>query len=107
LERTSFADEAWESLCSSPAGDEAESRSSMSEDGVPSGDAATACERQIETSAHAVSVNGGDGGSREIGDGIHQTLSHLREAKCFGAVQLSDFVEIGSGGKEMGIASDD
>ena len=106
LQRPGLADKPRQALRASPAGDEAESCAAMTKNRMRAGNAAMAGERQIKSAAHAVAMNGGDGRSREVGDSVHQALSHLREAKGLGAVQFGNFVEIGSGGEEMHVAGD-
>lgn len=69
--------------------------------------AALAGECKIKAAAHAISVDRGDRRRREAGDGVHQLLSHLREAKSFGTAQGGDLVQVGSGGEEVRIAGDD
>ena len=86
LQGARLADQPRQPLCAAPSGDESEGSAAMAEDGVRPGDAMSAGQRQVESSTHAVSVNGGDGGSREVGHGLHQPLTHVREAKGFGAM---------------------
>jgi len=107
LQCASFADEAWQALRASPSSDEAESSATMSEERVRAGDAAITGEREIESAPHAVAVDGGNGRSGEAGDGAHQALSHVREAKSFRAGERGDLVEIGSGGEEVRVAGED
>ena len=73
----------------------------MSKDSVWARDSVTACERQVESPAHAVALNGGDRRSREVGNGIHQALSHVREVERFSAVKFEDLMEIGPRGEEL------
>ena len=79
----------------------------MSKDSVRASDSLTACERQVKPSAHAVAMNGGEGRGRKVGNGIHQALSHVREAEGLGAIQLGDLLETGPGGEENRVAGDD
>jgi hypothetical protein len=94
-------------LGASPAGDETEGSAAMSKDSVWARDSVTACERQVESTAHAVALNGGDRRSREVGNGIHQALSHVRELERFSAVEFDDLVEIGPRGEELRATCDD
>ena len=107
LQRASFADEARQALRAAPSGDEAEGGAAMSEERVRAGDAAIAGEREIESASHAIAVDGGDGRSGKVGDGAHQALAHVGEAKSFGAGERGDLVEIGSGGEEVRVAGED
>ena len=65
------ADESRQALGAAPSGDESECGAAMSEDGMRTGNAVTAGQSEIESSAHAVAVNGCDGGCGEVGDGLH------------------------------------
>ena len=107
LQRPGFADEPWKALRASPARNEPERCATMAKDGVWAGDPTTARKSQVETAAHTVAMNRRDGGGREVGYCAHQVLSHVREAKRFGAAQVGDFVEVGSGREEMCVAGDD
>ena len=78
----------------------------MSKHRMSAGDAAIAGERQIQSSAHAVPLNDGDGGSREAGDGSHQALTHLCEPKGFRAGQDRNLVEVGACREKPRIAGD-
>ena len=60
LERSALPDQARQALRTSPSGHEAESGAAMSKDGMGRGDPAVTGEREIETSAHAVAIDGGD-----------------------------------------------
>ena len=53
----------------------------MSEDGMRRSNTVLAGESEVESSAHAVTVNSGDGGGREVGHGLHQSLTHVSEAE--------------------------
>jgi hypothetical protein len=46
-------------------------------------------------------------GAREVGNGIHQALSHVRELERFSAVEFDDLVEIGPRGEELRATCDD
>jgi len=107
LQRPGFSDEPWKTLRASPARNEPERCATMAKDGVWAGGPTTARKSQVETAAHTVAVNRRDGGGREVGYCAHQVLSHVREAKRFGAAQVGDFVEVGSGREEVSIARDD
>jgi len=106
LQRTRSADQARQALRASPSGDEPEGRAAMSEDCVRPGNSVPAGKRQVETSAHAVAVNRGNRWGREVGHGLHQPLAHQCEAKGVGAVQSSDFAQIGAGGEEVTVAGE-
>ncbi len=84
LERSSLSDQARQALRSAPTCDEAERCSAMAEHRVGRGNSVMASEREVESSAHAMAFNGGDYGSGKSGDGIHQSLTHLREFVGFG-----------------------
>ena len=101
LQRAGLTNEPRKALGASPSGDETQGGAAMSEDGVRAGDSVMAREREVQSSAHAVAVNGSDGWSREVGDAVHQPLPHLGELEGFGAVQLGNLTEIGSSRKEM------
>jgi len=107
LQRAGPSHQTGQTLRAAPAGDKAQCCATMSEDGVRSRDATPAGQREVESSTHAVAVHGGDGGDREVGDGVHQALAHLGKPKGLGATQLSDFVQVGARGEEMQVASDD
>jgi len=78
----------------------------MSEDCVWVRDADVAGEGEVESAAHAIAVNGGANGSRELIDGEHQTLAHEREVEGVG-MERGDFIEVGTGGEEVVVARDD
>ena len=107
LQCAGLTNEPRKALGASPAGDETEGGTAMSKDSVRASDSLTACERQVKPSAHRVAMNGGDRRGRKVGNGIHQALSHVREAEGLGAIQLGDLLEIGPGGEEMRVAGDD
>lgn len=107
LERSALADQTRQALRTSPSGHEAESGAAMSKDGVGRGDPAVTGEREIETSAHAVAINGGDDGDGVAGDCVHECLSHGGELAGFGAGQCGDFVQVGADREKMAIARDD
>src|SRR5271165_3270430 len=79
----------------------------MSEERVRAGDAAVAGEREIESASHAVAVDCGDSRSGKVGDGAHQALAHVGEAKGFGTGEGGDLVEVGSGGEKVFVAGED
>ena len=107
LQGAGLADPARKSLRASPTGDEAQYCATMAEDSMRACDAATACQGQVETSTHAIALNGSYGRSREVGDGAHQALAHVCEPKGLGTVQLGDLVEVGSRGEEVRVAGYD
>lgn len=106
LEGACFADEARQALCATPASDESEGGAAVSEEGVWSSDASLTCQRQVKPASHAITVDRGDSWSWEVRDNAHQPLSHLCETKCFRAVQLGNFVEVGADGEKVRIAGD-
>jgi len=106
LEGACFADEARQALCATPAGDKSEGGATVSEEGVWSSDAALTCQRQVKPASHAITVDRGNGWSREGRDNVHQPLSHLCETKYFRAVQLGNFVEVGADGEKVRVAGD-
>jgi hypothetical protein len=106
FESPGAADEAGEALGSAPSGDEAEGGAAVSEDGVRVGDAEVAGEGEVESAAHAVTVNGGANRGGEVVDKLHEALAHPRELEAVGR-ESGDFVEVGSGGEEPVVAGDD
>lgn len=106
FQRTFLADYSRQPLCASPPGDEAERRAAVAKDGVRSGNAARARQREIEPATHAVSMHGCDGRSGEVRYVIHEVLPHLGESKSLGSLKLGNLVEVGSGGEEMRVARD-
>ena len=107
LQRAGPSHQTGQTLRAAPAGDKAQCCATMSEDGVRSRDATPAGQREVESSTHAVAVHGGDGGDREVGDGVHQALAHLGKPKGLGAMQLGNFVQVSARGEEMRVAGDD
>jgi len=107
LQRAPFADQPRQALRTAPARDKAECSAAMSEDGIRTGNASTARQSEIEPVAHAVAVNRSHGWGREVLDGLHQLLPHLRESKSRGAVEFGDFVKVGTGGEELSVAGND
>ncbi len=107
LQCARLADQPWKPLRAAPSSNEPEGRAAMAKDGVGRGDAVLTGKGQVKTAAHAVAVNGGDGGRWEGGDGLHQTLTHVRETKGFCAIQFSDLVQVGPSGEEVRVAGDE
>jgi hypothetical protein len=107
LQRTRLADQTRQTLGAAPTGDQSERGPTMPEDGVRPGDATIARQRQVQSSAHAVTVYRGNGRSRETGHGIHQPLPHLRESKSFRSIKLGYFVQVSARGEEVGVAGQD
>ena len=65
LQRPAFADQARQTLRAAPSGDQAQGRAAVSEEGVRTGDAPLAGEREIKPSAHTVAVDRSNRGSRK------------------------------------------
>ena len=101
------ADESWKALSAAPSGNESECGAAMAEDGMRPSNAVTAGQSEIEAPTHAVAANGRDGRCGEFGDGPHEALTHMGEAKRIGAVQAGDLEQVGSGGKEVRVTGDD
>src|SRR5215813_1507957 len=81
LQSTCSPDQTRKTLCPAPAGDEPESCSAMSEDGVRPGDAVAARKRKVESSAHAITMNGGNSWGREILDRCHELLTYAQSGR--------------------------
>ena len=107
LQRAGLSHQSRKTLCASPSGDQAQGSAAMREQRMRPGDAAIARQRKVESSTHAVAVHGGDGGDREVGDGVHQALAHLGKAKGLGAMQFGNFVQVSARREEMRVAGDD
>lgn len=107
FEGAGFADQARKALGAAPSGDEAESGTAMSEDGVRVGDAVTAGQCEIESAAHAVAPDGGAGWGGEVRDGIHKPLAHGGKVVGFGAGEGCDLVEVGTGREKVLVARND
>ena len=106
FQRSRFAYDSREPLRASPPGDKPERRAAMAKDGMRSGNATRARQRQVEATAHAIAMHSCDGRSREVRDSVHETLAHLGEVERLGSVQLGNLVEIGARGEEVGIAGE-
>lgn len=79
----------------------------MTKDGMRRGDSMATGKRQIQASTHAVTVDGGDGGCREVGYVRHELLTQAREAKRLRTMKAGDLVEVGPGREEVRIPRDD
>lgn len=80
----------------------------MSEDRIEGGNAEIAGQSEVESTAHAVSLNGGDRRCREEVYRVHETLAKLRKFKsCCRPGEPGDLIQICAGGEEMFIAGDD
>lgn len=79
----------------------------MSEDGVRRRNPSMTGQRQIESPAHAVSVNRCIYRGRELRDRIHQILAHPRKIQRGTPGNFLDLTEFGSGGKKLRIAGED
>jgi len=106
LHSSCLSNESRQPLCSTPPGDQAQGSAPMPEDGMRPGDAPRACQRQVESSAHAVAVNRRNRRSGKLSDSIHQRLSHLCEAKSLRAGECADFGKVSTGRKKTLVASD-
>src|SRR5262249_54004410 len=71
LQRPRLADQSRQALRATPASDQAESSTALSDKRIGSGDTRAASERQIQPSAHAVARNRSAGAGRELLDGAH------------------------------------
>ena len=78
----------------------------MSEDRLWVRDTHVARECQVESATHAITVHGRADRCRKVVNGTHEALSHEREVEGVGG-EGGDFVEVGSGGKELVVAGDD
>ena len=107
LQRAGFADETRQALCSSPAGDQSERCSSMSEDGMRPRDAAMTGQCQVKSSAHAVAMHSSDRRAWKVRNRVHQALTHLGKAKGLWSSERNDLAEVCAGRKEMWIAGND
>ena len=95
-----------EALGASPAGDQAEGGATMSEKRHGLRQCA-AGRRAPSRVRHPCSIHAPQPRrSREVRDGVHQPLSHLRETESLGTVQFGDFVQVCTGGKEVGVSGD-
>jgi len=73
----------------------------MSKCRIRGSDAIVASESQIETSAHAVALNRRVDRSRELGNGIHQSLAHSSKSVGIRSTQRTDLAKIRSHRKEL------
>ncbi len=79
----------------------------MAEDGVGGGDAGVGGEGEIDASAHAVAGDGRAHGSREVGDGVHEGLSHAGEGEGFEGGERGDFAQVGPSGEKVFVSGED
>ena len=103
LHSSCLSNESRQPLCSTPPGDQAQGSAPMPEDGMRPGDAPRACQRQVESSAHAVAVNRRNRRSGKLSDSIHQRLSHLCEAKSLRAGECADFGKVAPAEKKLSL----
>src|SRR5580700_8746973 len=96
-----------EALRASPSRHQPECGAAMSEHGRGSRDAPATAQRQIQSSAHAVTLDGRVYRGREVFNREHQALSGFCELAGGGATERLNLREVGAGGKESFIARDD
>jgi hypothetical protein len=107
LQCPAFSDQAREPLRATPAGDESERRSAMTEDGIWRGDATMTSKCKIQSSTHAVAADDSDHWSRKVLNRIHQALADLGEFVSFGPGESGDLIQVGTGGEELVISGND
>ena len=100
LQRSRFADKARQALRTAPSGHDAERCPAMPEDRGSGGDAQIACERQIESAAHAVAFDGSDDRRGVSIDCLHQPLPCRGERERVSGLQRADLLQIGARRKE-------
>lgn len=90
-----------------PAGHQTQARAPMSEYGARGGDAASTRKREVESSAHAVTLDGGIHGGGKALHLLHKILPLSRKFICLNGSELLNLAQIGSCRKEFLIAGDD
>src|SRR5262249_26557382 len=79
----------------------------MPKDRIRGGNAEIASQSQVESTTHAVALNGGDDRRREEIYRAHETLAKLREFKSCRPGESGNLIQIRAGREEMFIAGDD
>jgi len=107
FQRASLTDQSRKPLGAAPSGDQAKRGASMSEHGMWRRNSPMACEREIKSSAHTMTFDGGCDKGGILRDRIHQCLPHLRKTRGLRSTECGDFVQVSTHRKEFVVASDD
>ncbi len=100
LQRAALADQSRQALSSSPARDESQGGTAMSENGVGGSNAMMTSERQVKPATHAVSGNRDVHRSRELFQVPHELLTYLGEFIGGRTVEGRNFFQLCPGGEE-------